>query len=295
MYDIQRSFEASSAEEVLSLMENYPEAVLISGGTDVLIRMKERKLQNAILIHVANLPELQGISMEENGTIVIGAATKFTPLTENAIAQEHLGALVHACSQIGSPQIRNVATIGGNICNGAVSADSAPSLLAYDAELVLVGRSGERRVPLREFYVGPGKTHLKKSEELLKAFRIASESYQGRGAASMKFGQRNAMEIATLGCAVNVRLSEDRKTLEDIRIAFGVAAPTPIRCFATEALMKGRRIDQELTTLMQRSLLQELKPRDSWRASKEMRQQLIVTMSQRTLEEALENGGYTNA
>ena len=139
MYDIQRSFEAHSVEEALALLETYPEAVLISGGTDVLIRMKERKLQNAILIHVANIKDLQGISMEEDGTIEIGAATRFTPLTENAMAQEHLGALVHACSQIGSPQIRNVATIGGNVCNGAVSADSAPSLLAYGAELVLVG------------------------------------------------------------------------------------------------------------------------------------------------------------
>lgn len=295
MYDIQRSFEAHSIQEVLDLLNKYPEAVLISGGTDVLIRMKERKLCNAILIHIAEIPELSGISKEADGTIVIGAATKFTPLTDDPIAKTHLGALVHACSQIGSPQIRNVATIGGNVCNGAVSADSAPSLLAYDAQLVLVSQEGQRTVPLREFYAGPGKTHINKERELLKEFRISPESYQNRGAASMKFGQRNAMEIATLGCAINVLLSKDRFTLEDIRIAFGVAAPTPIRCYDTEAQMKGQPITPELVKIMHNALLSELRPRDSWRASMRMRKQLIVTMSERTLNEALEKGGYTNA
>ena len=295
MYDIERSFEAHSIREALDLLKEYPEAVLISGGTDVLIRMKERKLCNAVLIHVADIPELHGISMQPDGTIVIGAATRFTPLTDDPIAREHLGALVHACSQIGSPQIRNVATIGGNVCNGAVSADSAPSLLAYDAQLVLVSEEGERTVPLREFYAGPGKTHINKGHEILKEFRILPESYRSRGAASMKFGQRNAMEIATLGCAINVQLSEDRSKLEDIRIAFGVAAPTPIRCYQTEALMKGRTIDADLIKVMHTSLLSELQPRDSWRASKRMRKQLIVTMSERTLEEAMEKGGYKHA
>lgn len=291
MYDIQKSFDASSVAQVLELMEQYPQAVLTAGGTDVLIRMKERKLRDAVLIRIAEIPALSGIRMESDGTIVVGPATRFTPLTHHPLVTEHLGALAHACGQIGSPQIRNVATIGGNICNGAVSADSIPSLLVYDAELELTSAQGVRCLPLAEFYAGPGRTHLRGGSELLTAIRIAPAGYQGRGAASIKFGQRNAMEIATLGCAVSVLTDDSAAVLEDIRIAFGVAAPTPVRCPQTEALLRHQPLSEELMRTMSRSLQQELTPRDSWRASERLRRQLITTLSRRTLQAALTQKG----
>ncbi|MEG0779753.1 MAG: xanthine dehydrogenase FAD-binding subunit XdhB [Oscillospiraceae bacterium] len=291
MYDICRTLKATDVAEALRLFTQYPEAVPVAGGTDVLIHMKERKLREATLLSLRDIQELQGIRREEDGTLVIGAGTCFAAIVRNPMLQELVPVLCKACNQVGSPQIRNVATIGGNLCNGAVSADSAPSLLVLEAVLQLESAAGTRLVPLTEFYSGPGKTVLQKGKELLIAIRIPRSGYEGRGAACVKFGQRSAMEIATLGCAASVALEQDKKTVRELRLAFGVAAPTPVRCPQTEALLTGKPADADWYRMLRRSLLEELSPRESWRASKELREQLIRELSTRTVAEAIENAG----
>ena len=198
--------------------------------------------------------------------------------------------LADACHQVGSPQIRVMATIGGNLCNGAVSADSVPSLYALDAELELLGPAGTRRIPVCGFHTGPGRTVLGPNE-LLVRIRIPKASYEGHGGCYLKFGQRSAMEISTLGCAVNAALTADKTRIAHVAIAYGVAAPVPVRCYDTEAQLIGMKTDEEALRVLRSTVLSQLSPRDSWRASKELREQLIRELGCRALRCAIENAG----
>lgn len=291
MYDIKTVLKATSVQNALKLLADNMDAEVINGGTDVLIRMKERKLKDAVLLSIQGLEELYGVMISSNGSIYIGPGTNFTDLVENSIIQEYIPALGYACSQVGSPQIRNVATIGGNICNGAVSADSVPALLALDAVLEIASLDGLRQVPIRQFHTGPGKTVLDKKRELLTKIIIPKESYENHSANYIKFGQRNAMEISTLGCAVNLSLSDDKKSIKDYKIAFGVASSTPIRCPLLEERVKGMEIGEELFKIIRKEVLNEVNPRDSWRASKELRVQLVKELSKRATKQAIINAG----
>ena len=290
MYDIRESFTAHTVEEALDLLTAHEGAVPVAGGTDLLIRIRERKLKQASLVSISGIPELKNISLDADGSICIGACCNFTQITEDPLILERMPMLAEACRQIGSPQIRNAATIGGNICNGAVSADSVTPLYALDAVLTLRSAEGERDLPIHEFHTGPGKT-VCRPNELLTMIRIPNGSYQDHGACYIKFGQRRAMEIASLSCAVNVSLSADKKRIETAAIAYGVAAPTPVRCPETEKLLEGSEISPELFKIARGNVLSELQPRDSWRASKEMRVQLIKELLSRALKAAIIRAG----
>ena len=233
MYDIGKFYQAADVEDAVRALVEDPEAVVISGGSDVLIKIREGKLAGCSLVSIHGIKELEGIRMEEDGTIVIGPATTFSHITNNDIIQKHIPMLGDAVDMAGGPQLRNIGTIGGNVCNGVTSADSASSLCCLDAVLVLKGPDGVREVPISQWYTGPGRT-VRNHDEVLTAIRIKKENYQGYGGQYIKYGKRNAMEIATLGCAVSVKLTEDKKHIQDLRLAYGVAAPTPIRCHTTE-------------------------------------------------------------
>lgn len=290
MYDIRESYIAHTTEEALELLSAHEGMIPVAGGTDILIKVRERKLKQASLVSILGIDELKTISVDADGTICIGSVCNFTQITQNPEILEKIPMLAAACRQVGSPQIRNVATIGGNICNGAVSADSVPPLYALDAELVLRSGSGMRVVPIRAFHTGPGKTVLKR-DELLVQIRIPRSSYEFHGGCYIKFGQRKAMEIATLGCAVNVSLTADKRCLQTIAIAYGVAAPTPVRCPKTEELLTGMEIGPELFRIGRENILTELQPRNSWRASRELRVQLIRELLIRALGAAIRSAG----
>lgn len=295
MYDIERFYQAGDVKDAVHALKEDPEAVIISGGSDVLIKIREGKLAGCSLVSIHGIEELKGVKMQEDGTIVIGPATTFSHVTNNEIIQKYIPILGDAVDQAGGPQLRNIGTVGGNVCNGVTSADSASSLCCLDAVLVLEGPEGTREVPIREWYTGPGKT-VRQHEEVLTAIKIKKEAYEGYGGHYIKYGKRNAMEIATLGCAVTVKLSPDRKQVEELHLAYGVAAPTPIRCFETEKRAKGMELSQELLEAVGKGALEEVNPRSSWRASKEFRLQLVEELGKRALKQAVLNaGGEWNA
>ena len=140
---------------------------------------------------------------------------------------------------VGGPQIRNIGTIGGNTCNGVTSADSASTLHAWDAIVEITGPDGVRRIPIHDFYIKAGVVDLKPAE-IQTAIIIPKEAYEGYHGHYIKYAMRNAMDIATTGCSVNVKLSKDKKTIEDVRIAYGVAGPVPMRAPSAEAKAKGK-------------------------------------------------------
>ncbi|WP_320972137.1 xanthine dehydrogenase subunit XdhB [Enterocloster bolteae] len=290
MYDIGKFYQAADVEDAVRALVEDPEAVVISGGSDVLIKIREGKLAGCSLVSIHGIKELEGIRMEEDGTIVIGPATTFSHITNNDIIQKHIPMLGDAVDMAGGPQLRNIGTIGGNVCNGVTSADSASSLCCLAADLVLKGPDGVREVPISQWYTGPGRT-VRNHDEVLTAIRIKKENYQGYGGQYIKYGKRNAMEIATLGCAVSVKLTEDKKHIQDLRLAYGVAAPTPIRCHTTEESVKGMETGEALAQAVGKGALEEVNPRSSWRASREFRLQLVEELGRRAVKQAVINAG----
>lgn len=290
MYDIEKYYQAVDIDDAVRALSSDPEAVVISGGSDVLIKIREGKLAGCSLVSIHGIKELAGISLEEDGTIVIGPAATFSHITNNAIIKKLIPILGNAVDMAGGPQLRNIGTVGGNVCNGVTSADSASSLCCLDAILVLKGPAGVREVPISEWYTGPGRT-VRAHDELLTAIKIRKENYEGYGGHYIKYGKRGAMEIATLGCAVTVKLTEDKKHIADLRLGYGVAAPTPIRCRETEKAAVGMEIGEALAEQVGKGALEEVNPRSSWRASKEFRLQLVEELGKRALKQAVINGG----
>lgn len=290
MYDIGKFYQAADVEDAVRALVKDPEAVVISGGSDVLIKIREGKLAGCSLVSIHGIKELEGIGMEEDGTIVIGPATTFSHIANNDMIQKHIPMLGDAVDMAGGPQLRNIGTIGGNVCNGVTSADSASSLCCLDAVLVLKGPDSVREVPISQWYTGPGRT-VRNHDEVLTAIRIKKENYQGYGGHYIKYGKRNAMEIATLGCAVSVKLTEDKRHIQDLRLGYGVAAPTHIRCHKTEEAVKGMETGEALAQAVGKGALEEVNPRSSWRASREFRLQLVEELGRRAVKQAVINAG----
>lgn len=290
MYDIQRFYQALSVEDAVRALREDAQAIVISGGSDVLIQCREGKLAGCSLVSIHGLEALRGISETSEGDVIIRAATSFSHIANSPIIQRTMPMLGYAVDQVGGPQIRNIGTIGGNVCNGVTSADSASSLWALNATLTLQGSEGTRTVPIRSFYTGAGKT-VRKRDEVLVSIRIARADYADFGGCYLKYGKRNAMEIATLGCAAMVRLTADRRSIDALRLAFGVAAPTPMRCVGTEQGVQGAAISAALYDRIAQGAVDEVTPRTSWRASREFRLQLVSELSRRAVRQAIMNAG----
>ncbi len=290
MYDIKEMFEATSVSHAVELRLAHPQAIILAGGSDILIQMREGKLAGKEIISIYLLDELRGVTLTEDGAIRIGSLTSFSHITKDPIIQKYINVLGEAVDMIGGPQIRNIGTIGGNTCNGVTSADSASTLFAWDALIELTGSEGTRRVPIREFYIKAGKVDIR-PDELQTAILIPKESYEGYQGHYIKYAMRNAMDIATSGCSVNVKLSEDKKTLVDVRIAYGVQGPTPLRAANAESVGRNGEISSELLKKISEAVLEDINPRDSWRASKALRQHIAVEMAHRCLSEAIKLSG----
>ena len=290
MYDIKALYEAQSVDDAVHLMQEHPQAQIIAGGSDVLVQIREGRRAGVELVSIYGLDELRGVTMEEDGTIRIGSLTSFSHITKNPLIQKYIKVLGEAVDMVGGPQIRNIGTIGGNTCNGVTSADSASTLHAWDAVVELTGPEGVRRLPIREFYIKAGKVDLRPAE-LQTAILLPRNAYEGYFGHYIKYAMRNAMDIATLGCSVNVKLSEDKQRIEDARIAYGVAGPIPIRAVTAEEQIRGKELSSEQVSAFSKAVLADINPRDSWRASKAFREHISQVLAKRALTEAIHRAG----
>lgn len=290
MYDIKALYEAESVEDAVRLLVEHPKAQVIAGGSDVLVQMREGKRAGKELVSIYGLDELRGVSYEEDGGIRIGSLTSFSHITKDPVIQKHINVLGEAVDMIGGPQIRNIGTIGGNTCNGVTSADSASTLHAWDAIVEITGPEGVRRIPIHDFYIKAGTVDLKPGE-IQTAIIIPKEAYEGYFGHYIKYAMREAMDIATTGCSVNVKLSEDKKRIKDVRIAYGVAGPVPMRAPSAEAAAKGKALTGKTVKTFAGAVLEDIRPRDSWRASKAFRQHIAVVLAERALREAVRLAG----
>lgn len=287
MYDIGTIYEANSIDEAIKLLSEHPQAEIIAGGSDVLVQIREGRRAGGDFVSIYLIDEMRGIELTKEKDIRIGSLTSFSHITKNPLIQENLLVLGEAVDQVGSPQIRNIGTIGGNTCNGVTSADSASTLMALDAQIEVMGPNGKRIVPINEWYIKAKQVNLNPGE-LQVAIRIPREKYEGYNGYYIKYGMRNAMEIATLGCSVNVKLSEDKRTIEDIRIAYGVAGPIPMRAINAENAGRGKSVCKDTVDAVGEAVLSDINPRDSWRAGAEFRKHIGVEMAKRALSTAIE-------
>lgn len=290
MYDLKALYEAESVEHAVALLMEHPEAQIIAGGSDVLVQMREGKRAGKELVSIYGIDAMRGVSFEEDGAIRIGSLTSFSHITKDPIIQKYINVLGEAVDMVGGPQIRNIGTIGGNTCNGVTSADSASTLHAWDAIVEITGPEGVRRLPIHDFYIKAGKVDLKPGE-LQTAIIIPKEAYEGYFGHYIKYAMRNAMDIATTGCSVNVKLSEDKKTILDARIAYGVAGPVPMRAPSAEAKIHGKETGRAAVKEFAQAVLEDINPRDSWRAAKDFREHIATVLAERALCESIRLAG----
>jgi xanthine dehydrogenase FAD-binding subunit len=294
MYDIKALYEAESVQDAVRLLQEHPEAQILAGGSDVLVQIREGRRAGAELVSIYMLDELRGVSIDEDENIRIGSLTSFSHITNDPIIQKYINVLGEAVDMVGGPQIRAIGTIGGNTCNGVTSADSASTLMAWDAIVEITGPEGVRRVPIKDFYIKAKVVDLRPAE-IQTALLIPKESYDRCFGHYIKYSMRNALDIATTGCSVNVRLSEDKKTFERVRIGYGVAAPVPVRAYTAEEFINGKEITEENIKKFSETVLEDINPRDSWRASKALRRHISVVMAERALRESVRlAGGVVN-
>lgn len=290
MYDIEALYEAFSVEEAIRLLNEHPEAKIIAGGSDVLIKIREGRLSGCELVSIYGIDKLRGVSLNESGDLRIGPLTSFSHITRDPLICEHINVLGEAVDKVGGPQIRNIGTIGGNLCNGVTSADSASTVMAYDAVLEVTGADGKRHIPIEKFYIGAGKVDLSHGE-LLTSIIIPKKSYDGYKGKYIKYSMREAMDIATTGCSVNVKLSHDKKKIEDVRIAYGVTGPVPMRAHSAEEAARGMDVCGETVEKFALAVMDDINPRTSWRATKEFREHIAVEMAKRALADAVRLSG----
>lgn len=281
MFDIKKIVEPDTLKEALEVLDSYRDYKIISGGTDVLIKLRHGEWQDVSLLSINKLQELKHIKVLDNGDITIGAGVTFAEIFRSNLIMDKLTALGEGAISMGGPQIRNMATIGGNVCNGAVSADSIASLIAFDAKLKLVSQNGERLVPISSFYKGPGKVDLA-DNEILTTIVVEKNNYENKKSCYTKFSNRRAMDIAMLGVTV---VTETKNNLfKDLRIGLSVAGPVPIRCYIAEEFGRSKEISSENINLIGKAAVASAKARDSWRASKAYREHLIEELTIRALE-----------
>lgn len=288
MYNFQSYTKAESVPHAIQLLKENPVARLIAGGTDVLINLHEGKEGFRHLVDIHDVPNLKQITLTDTEDIVIGSGTTFTALSDSPVVSERIPMLAEMVFTFAGPQLRNMATIGGNICNGMTSADSAPPLFTLNAVLTLEGANGRRELPIEDFYRGPGKVTIE-SHEVLTAIAITRDNYLGLHGSYYKYAMREAMDIATIGCAALCKV--ENNIIEDLRIAYGVASPVPVRCKKGETLAKGKKITKALLMEIAEVVPDDLNPRDSWRASKDFRLHIIRTLASRVIENVVVKAG----
>lgn len=278
-----------TVKEVCGLLKEIGrDSVLVAGGTDVFVEMHNGVLNPLYLIDLKKVQELTGIKGDEKSGLDIGAMTTHHEIETNPIVRKYYSVLYEGVNAIGSLQVRNRATIGGNICTAAPSADGIGPLLVLNAVCFVEGSGGSRKVPLIGFFPGPKRTVLAQDEILA---RILVPPVNGTyGAAFFKYGRRKAMEIALMGITAYVETEADGVTCRQARIALATSAPTPIRAGKAEAYLRGKNLaDKAILEEAGRVASEEAKPRGSWRSSMEFRKSLLENLVPRTLMRAYEN------
>ncbi|HVP78376.1 MAG TPA: xanthine dehydrogenase family protein subunit M [Thermodesulfobacteriota bacterium] len=276
---------ARSVKEAVSFLSEYGEkARFISGATDLSMQLKRGEAAPECLIRLGEVRELDFITHDESGGLRVGALTTVGEVANSPLIRSKFSILAQAAGMLGTPAVRNQATLGGNLCNAAPSADTAPPLLVLGAAVKIVGKGGEKIVPLEDFFVGPGQTILGR-DRLLTEIRVPNIPAHS-GGAYLKQKRRQGADLAVVGVAALVVMRGE--VLEDVKIALGAVAPTPIRARKAEEILRGRRADPDLLEKSSQTAVGEASPIDDIRGSADYRRELLAVLTKRAVVQAIQ-------
>ncbi|UCF10638.1 MAG: xanthine dehydrogenase family protein subunit M [Candidatus Bipolaricaulota bacterium] len=270
---MERSYVRPETIDALLEALETPGAAILCGGTDLMVKLRAGLVDPSLLVDISGLEALRGVR-DEDGGIVIGAATPETELLENDAVRQRLPLLVAALETLGSVQIRNRGTLGGNLVNASPAADGALPLLLHDAEVVLASRGGVRRMPVEAFIVSPGKTQLR-AGEFVQEIRIPAVDEEAVGRLH-KVGRRRALTIAIASVGMLCRIREGR--IAWIRLAAGSVAPRPIRLRPVEEALTGHVLDAELIPEARALAASAVSPIDDIRGTAEYRRGVVADL-----------------
>ncbi len=281
----------NSLDEAISLHESHGDrAKYVAGGTDIMVKFKEGKITPDYLISLKRISGHAGIALDKaTGEFHLGAFVTHRMLETSDVVKRQYPILHDAVCNIGSVQVRNVATIGGNLVNAVPSADGAVPLVALDAVAQIRGTKGERLADLVHFFEGPGQTILERGEILTEL--VVPPLLPRTGSAYIKFGRREAMELPLLGVGVLVSLEGNSNRCAKARICLGVAAPTPMRAIAAEKYLTGKTIDEQILAEAGTIAAEESKVRDSIRGVAWYRREMVGVLVKRMGLKCLERIG----
>jgi CO/xanthine dehydrogenase FAD-binding subunit len=300
-------FSPGSVEEAVGILAQWSETAMpVAGATDLWVNIRSGKAQPQALVSLRGIGALRGLAYEggnggnggavggradrsegavmARGALTIGAATPHADIEDSAWVAAHFTGLQQACAGLGSRQVRNMGTLGGNICNAAPCADSATGLMLFDATVVLAGPNGVREMPLADFFIGPGQTR-RGPAEILTQIRIADpgpHTYSGY----QKHTRRKGVELAMMSVGVRITLADDGVTVAKARISLGVCAPTPTCSAAGEAYLEGRPLTRENAAQAAERAAAESRVRDSWRGKAWYRREMIRVLVPRVIEQS---------
>jgi carbon-monoxide dehydrogenase medium subunit len=252
----------------------------LAGGTDLVIAIKEKGLIPKYVVDLKKIPGVSGIREHADGSITLGALTTMREIETDPLLNKKYPFLCQSAAEVGSIQIRNRATVGGNMANATPSADVAPSLIALNATAKIVDADGERIIALEEFFRGPGQS-IMSPEEILTEITIPKTSPQLVGE-YIKFSPRDMMDLAYIGVAVAYDMAADKRC-SGVRIVLGAVAPQPIRARNAEALLEGQLLTEEVAAKVSAEAAKESKPISDVRSSAEYRRAMVGAMTKRAL------------
>jgi carbon-monoxide dehydrogenase medium subunit len=252
----------------------------LAGGTDLVIAMKEKGLLPKYIVDLKRVPNLSGIRENADGSITLGTLTTMYEIETSPLIKKKFPFLAQSAAEVGSIQIRNRATIGGNMCNATPSADTAPALIALNAAAQIAGVAGEHTMNLEEFFKAPGRNAMDPAE-ILTAITIPKTGPHLVGE-YIKFSPRDMMDLAYIGVAVVYDLGSDKRCT-GVRIVLGAVAPTPIRAKNSESLLEGQVLSEELATKVGDEAAREAKPISDVRSSADYRRAMVGVMTKRAV------------
>ncbi|MFH1758224.1 MAG: xanthine dehydrogenase family protein subunit M [Pseudomonadota bacterium] len=286
-----REFEyrkVSTLQDAFRLLEEHGEgARILAGGTDLLVKMRNRILTPRLLIDLKGVPDLEAISYDPESGLRIGALTTIHRMETSPLLREKFGVIAQAASSLGSYQIRCRATLGGNLCNASPAADMIPCFISLGAKAEIAGPKRERFLPLEDFFAAPGRTHLRPGE-ILTAVQVPQLS-ELTGTHYAKHSIRKAMDLAVVGVAVALSFDLGRERCSDAKIALGAVGPIPFRATRAESCLRSQRMDEELISQAALLASEEAQPISDIRASGEYRKEMVRVVTHRALKQAWTN------
>ncbi len=275
-------YEARTIDELFDLSSRYASAKILAGGTDLLVDLKAGRVSASSLISIKKIDSLKHISLDESG-LCIGSLATITQLNGSSLVREQFPSLIDATSRMAAPQVRNAATVGGNIVSAVPCADLPPILMALNASVVVKSSKNERKIPLSSFFIHVRKTTLLPGEVVTSI--IVPTPRTGSGAAYERFSLRDGNSIAVAGVAANLRFSK-RGEIESTRLVLGAVSPTPKLVEDAENTMVGHMLDDEIGTKVASIAMADCNPIDDVRGSAAFRREIVGVLTKRALQSA---------